>query len=264
MPAPKTDARHEKIRAMLIANNVVSLGEFCVALKCSESTIRNDLKYLEGQGLLTRTFGGAVANESTKYNISMNTRDKLNLAGKKAIARFVVNTLIKSGDIVTLDSGTTNREIARCLLEAARPATVITNSLAVITTLAAAPGITLYASGGMFHPAKSAFIDEAAAACISGMRSGMYFMSCDGFSAGAGATISDPEETAIKQEMARCAAATYCVADSSKAGQAALKVVLPVESMTAIVTDAGLPEAEKAALQAAGATVLLAAEAPRP
>ena len=64
-------------------------------------------------------------------------------------------------DVITLDSGTTNREIARRLLETAMEATVITNSQAVIATLAAAPGITLYASGGLFHPAKSAFIDRS-------------------------------------------------------------------------------------------------------
>ena len=65
----KTESRRQKIKQLIISNKVVSLTEFCEILHVSESTIRNDLKYLDEAGVLTRTYGGAVLNENTRYNI---------------------------------------------------------------------------------------------------------------------------------------------------------------------------------------------------
>lgn len=256
----KTEGRHEKIRAMLIANTVVSLGEFCSRLKCSESTIRNDLKALEEQGLITRTFGGAVANENTKYNISMSVRLKLHIEEKRRIAHYIVNKVLEEGCTISIDAGTTNAEIAKAILESSMKLTVITNSLTVSSILGKSGNIALYLSGGQYHPQKDAFIDAAAVGFIRSMRSDIFFLSCDGIDSKEGISISDPEETYIKQTMMACAKKTFCAADSSKIGEVALKIISPLNGVNALVTDARISKDQIRDFNAAGLSVLISGE----
>jgi len=254
----KTAKRHEKIRALLIANNVVTLNEFCERLKCSESTIRNDLKYLEEQGLITRTFGGAVANESTKYNISMNMRSKLHIEEKKQIARYIVDHMLSPECIVTMDTGTTIVEIAKAIFESALKLTVITTSLAVANILNKSDNIKLFLAGGLYHHSKDAFIDHTAINFIKSMRSDIYIMSCDGVNADVGFTISDPEETYIKQTMAQCSKKTIATLDSSKLGNVCLKVICNINEVDTIVTDSFVTKVQLDPLASAGLNIMIA------
>ena len=50
----KIEKRHQEIRMLLLSNELVTVKEFCEVLKCSEATLRNDLRYLEENGFLKR------------------------------------------------------------------------------------------------------------------------------------------------------------------------------------------------------------------
>jgi DeoR/GlpR family transcriptional regulator of sugar metabolism len=249
--------RQEKIRAMLLARNVVTLGEFCAELKCSESTIRNDLKDLDARGLITRTFGGAVANENTQDNISMEARKGLHIEEKRRMAAFIANHILFAGCTVTLDTGTTTAEIAKAILSAKLPLNVITDSQAAAIVLGKSPNISLYLTGGRYQPQKDAYIDQTAEQLVLSMRSDLYFLTCNGVSAEDGFTISDVSEISIKRSMAQCAKRTICVVDSSKLGKASLKVIFAPTQIKTLITDWNANPAHLEALRAIGMDVIV-------
>ncbi len=124
----KAEKRHIEIRNRLTANGVVGLGELCEILQCSESTIRNDLSFLEEKGELRRTIGGAIPIGMAHLGRDMATRCELYKVQKQSIARYIVSQVIGSGSTVMLDAGTTNIEIAQAILESSKPMSVITNN----------------------------------------------------------------------------------------------------------------------------------------
>lgn len=249
--------RQEKIRAMLLARNVVTLAEFCAELKCSESTIRNDLKDLDSRGLITRTFGGAVANDNTQHNISMEARKGLHTEEKRRIAAYIAAHVLFPGCTVTLDTGTTTAEIAKAIMNAKIPLNVITDSQAAANVLGKAPNISLYLTGGRYQPQKDAYIDQTAEQLVLSMRSDIYFLTCNGVNAEDGFTISDVAEISIKRSMAQCSKRTICVVDSSKIGRAALKVIFAPSQIKTLITDWNVIPAEADALRAVGIEVIV-------
>jgi DeoR family fructose operon transcriptional repressor len=58
-----TTERRRAIADLIKRQSTVRLRDLSTAFETSDSTIRRDLEYLEGQGLLTRTYGGAVLSE---------------------------------------------------------------------------------------------------------------------------------------------------------------------------------------------------------
>ncbi|ADK79958.1 DeoR/GlpR family DNA-binding transcription regulator [Sediminispirochaeta smaragdinae] len=254
----KTDIRRQKIRQMLISNNVVSINEFCQLLKCSESTIRNDLKYLDAKGLITRTYGGAVLNGNTRYNVAMNTRYGMNVAAKEEIADYIVHNVLVDDSIITLDSGTTMVGIAKKILEASLKLTVITTSLAIAEVLNRTANIDLYLTGGRLNHIKEAFIDQSAIEFVSSMCSDLYLFSCDGVDIEKGFTIGDPEEVAIKKAMSQFSKRTICAVDSSKIDQIKLKKIFDINDIEMIITDTAVSEKKIEKLRSAGADIIKA------
>ncbi len=249
--------RQEKIRALLLARNVVTLGEFCEELKCSESTIRNDLKDLDSRGLITRTFGGAVANENTQHYISMEARKSLHIKEKQRIAAYIASHILFPGCTVALDTGTTTAEIARAIISAKIPLNVITDSQAAANLLSKAPNLTLFLTGGRYQPQKDAYIDQTAEQLVLSMRSDLFFLTCNGVSAQDGFTISDVDEISMKRSMSQCSKRTICVVDSSKIGKASLKVIFTPAQIKTLITDGNVTPAQVEELQAAGIEVIV-------
>lgn len=251
----KADTRQERIRKMLLSHNVVSITEFCQQLDCSESTIRNDLKSLDEQGIIKRTYGGAVLNENTRYNIAMNTRYELYKEQKEAIASYIIQHYLKDEAIITLDSGTTMVAIAKKILESSLKLTVITSSLAIAEVLNRTANIDLYLTGGKLNHIKEAFIDQSAVEFISSMSSDLCLLSCDGVDAHKGITIGDPEEVTIKKAMINNSKRSICVADGSKIGLVKLKEIFPLSKVKSLITDSNADKGQLEAMRNAGIEV---------
>ena len=125
-----TDERRSKILQIAEESGFVSLQRLVAEVGASESTIRRDLEYLDTQGHLHRTRGGAAyAGESlTDFDVRQNqaSREKQEIAERTA-------ELITAGETVLLDGGTTTLEVARHLN--GKPLQVVTNSLPIASLL---------------------------------------------------------------------------------------------------------------------------------
>lgn len=142
------EERHRYIIDRINRDNRIYVTELSEELKVSDDTLRRDLVELENSGLLTKVHGGAVA----KSGISIRFSDRLNTSTsvKQAMAAKLV-PLFEEGDVILIDGGTTNLEVARQLPKD-KCFTVYTNCLPIAIELSGNPKVDLTLLGGKVFP----------------------------------------------------------------------------------------------------------------
>src|SRR5439155_227885 len=139
----------QQVLRMLETRDSVHVAELAEAFSVSEVTVRSDLTALARQGLVARVRGGVRALEHGQSEIGFDLRLRLEVEGKRAIARAAAG-LVDEGEAVALDASTTAYYLA-LELRAKRELVVVTNGLLVATALADAPGISVLVTGGMLR-----------------------------------------------------------------------------------------------------------------
>ena len=92
-------------------------------------TIRRDLAKLDNMGLLERTHGGALPLHVIHGGKTYDSKATLYHEAKKKIAKSCLK-LVKEGDTIYLDAGTTTNEIAH-LIRTMKNITIVTNDLRI-------------------------------------------------------------------------------------------------------------------------------------
>jgi DeoR/GlpR family transcriptional regulator of sugar metabolism len=123
----------------------VAVAELASATGASEMTVRRDLDHLAARGVLRRVHGGAVPASPSGVEPPFAARATAAAGAKRAIAAAAAE-LIRDGETIVLDSGTTALELARLLR--GRPVTVMPLSLHAARELADDPGERLLLPGG--------------------------------------------------------------------------------------------------------------------
>lgn len=109
--------RLDQIRATVREKERVVVSELSKQFQVTEETIRRDLEKLEAEGLVTRTFGGAILNgRNTSARTSYAQRTQMNVAEKKTIARIAAGLIPKHRCVIGADSSSTVFETI-CLLK---------------------------------------------------------------------------------------------------------------------------------------------------
>ncbi|WP_288430314.1 DeoR/GlpR family DNA-binding transcription regulator [uncultured Agrobacterium sp.] len=247
-----TSERKELIQQRLREEGRLVAKSFSQQLSVSEDTIRRDLRELAKDGLLQRVHGGAlpaspaIADYSAREDIASAAKTKLGRAAAK---------LIKPGQIVFLDGGTTNRQLARHLPPDLQ-ATIITHSPSIAVELARHPLVEVELIGGRLFKHSVVTMGAASAEAISGIRADMFFMGATGVHAEAGVTTGNREEAAIKRLIAQRSAETILIVTGDKLGAASPYSIIPMAEIATLVTEEGLPDTVLQAIKAAGPSVL--------
>lgn len=92
----------------------VAVADLASATGASEMTVRRDLDHLAARGVLRRVHGGAVPAAPSGIEPPFAARATEAVAAKRAIAAAAAE-LIRDGETIVLDSGTTALELARLL-----------------------------------------------------------------------------------------------------------------------------------------------------
>jgi len=253
--------RRDAIKDMIAQRSEVDVHTLAKLLQTSEVTIRRDLALLEGEGVLRRVRGGALVAESGGSGQSFILKRKLNAEQKRRIGRTAAG-LIRPGERLILDSGTTVLEVARQLISDTGHGqdviTVITNSLPVVQLLGHRQGFEVIVIGGQFLSKYEAVAGPQATHFLQDFKVDKFIMAADGLSLEHGATADHPLEAELMRAMAACAREIVLVADSSKIGHVGFVTVLPLGRIHCLVTDTGAPEEFVREAQALGMRVLLA------
>lgn len=249
----KTGPRRQQILNLLEETGSLDVGDLADRFAVSVVTIRKDLDDLEREGLLQRTFGGAVFSHRSRFNKSFLERAGLHRREKRAIAAAALD-YIKDGDTIILDAGTTTLALAQLLKQQVKSAFIITCSVPVALELSSA-GYDILLLGGIVRNKSLALLGRETLAVLDRYRADKAFLGSSGFTAENGHTTPNPDDAQIKEAMMRVSEEIYVLVDSSKYGDQCLTRFADLRDVDLTITDSHLSKNKAKALEAAGATL---------
>src|SRR5580698_5548401 len=106
------EERQQRILARLRNEGRVVAVELSAEFEVSEDSIRRDLRELAAQGLCKRVYGGALPLSAIAAPLKQRRGE--HTGRKQALARKAV-MLVRQGQILLMDAGSTNAAIAAAL-----------------------------------------------------------------------------------------------------------------------------------------------------
>ena len=122
--------RLSDIIKLVRAEHKVAVSDLAKRYKVTTETIRRDLELLEKEGIVARTYGGAIAVQSAPVTSDYKVRAVKNAAAKAAIGKLAASLLPENG-AVGCDSSTTVYE-AIPYIRSRSSLTLLTNSVRIL------------------------------------------------------------------------------------------------------------------------------------
>jgi DeoR/GlpR family transcriptional regulator of sugar metabolism len=246
-----TTQRKKLLLARLQAEGQLVAKALAQELGTSEDTIRRDLRELAAEGRLQRVHGGALPASAAMGDLG--AREQVSVADKAALGRFGAS-LVRPGQVVILDGGTTALQVARHLAPGLR-ATVVTHSPTVAVELAAHPGLEILVLGGRLFRHSMVNVGASVIAAAAQLRADLFFLGVTGVHPEAGLSTGDAEEAAVKRALHERAAETVVLASPEKLMAASPFVVAPLAAAGLLAVPRATPERVTRALRAGGVAV---------
>ena len=211
--------RQEQIVSQIRRDGAVRIHELTKQFGVSVETIRRDLLELERQDCLHRVHGGAVGIAVAKQYHRLEERTEENPQKKEELSGYAAG-LIREGDALMVDSGSTAIAFAKMLAEEFERLTVITYSLHVFEILKKKEGFTLYLCAGAYLRDENAFCGQWALQMLEQFHAKTAFLF--------------PSAISLQNDR------SVFLADSDKFEKSALLKLSDVNEAVTFVTDSGL------------------------
>jgi DeoR family fructose operon transcriptional repressor len=249
--------RRERIRAALQESGVISTEQLARDLDVSLETVRRDLVLMQRHGELERVHGGATAGARTaRPEASFTDRACLAVTAKRDIGRAGA-ALVRPGQTLALDVGTTALQLARALPRDYY-GTVATCSLLVATELAGRRDIEVLVSGGRVRGGDLSLSNAQTVKFFADLRPDIAFLGSGGVDVVNGLTDFHLDEVATRRVIIANSARSYVLADSAKIGQVAPHRVCRLADLDGLITDRSAPEHLADAVEQAGGEIIVA------
>ncbi|MGA8492183.1 MAG: transcriptional repressor AgaR [Terriglobales bacterium] len=249
------EERRRLILQMLNRDGRVLVGDLARHFRTSQVTIRKDLDILQAHGRIHRTHGGALpARESALEDPTLREKEKLHRREKSQIAAAAAR-MVKEGQVVILDSGTTTTAIARALREREH-LTIITNAVNIAAELSGSP-LDVILTGGTLRKNSFSLVGPIAEETLRRLNADILFLGVDGFDVHYGLSTPNLLEAKVNRAMMDVARVVVAVCDSSKFGRRSLSSIAPLSFVHHLITDRGIPKSDLAALRKTGIEVTL-------
>ena len=227
--------RIDKIRQKVEAEGEVFVSDLSRLYNVTEETIRRDLEKLKNEGVVTRTYGGAMLNTSSQNDrVHFSKRRAIHLEAKKKIAKLAARQL---GDkrTIMLDNSTTVIETMQ-LLKNNKNLTAISFSAQIFQELDET-NIMLVSTGGIYDERTRSFYGSLAKDNIRKYNVDVALLGCKGLDMTNGISDSSEGEADLKAEMSSRATSVVVLADHSKFGQTAFVNFLHWDMVNCLITD---------------------------
>jgi DeoR/GlpR family transcriptional regulator of sugar metabolism len=246
-----SERRHGLILRTLRTNGSATISALSEQLGVSSATIRRDLVQLGEEGLLKRVYGGAAPVEDRDDPfVDVAT---VRVAEKDAIAVRCAE-LVKDGETVLLDIGTTAHRIARQLR--GRSLTVITSSLAVFEELKDEESIQLVLLGGVLRRDYRSLVGFLTEDNLRQVHADRLFLGTSGVRPGGQVMDTTVVEVPVKRAMIAASDHVVLAADLAKFPGSGMARVCGPQELSTVVTNAPADDKTRAALREAGAEVI--------
>lgn len=203
--------RQNKIKEAL-DEGVVFIAELAASLNVSEITIRRDLKTLENEGKLVMLHGGAAKKIDTSRETAIAQRQGLYPDEKEIIGKLAAG-LVEEGDVIFIDSGTTNITMIKHLTN--KRISIVTNGYKTIEE-ALRYNLPITSIGGELKKETMAFIGAITSRVLDMYAFDKCFLGTNGIDKEFGFSNADPNESLIKEQVIKRTKKAYIMADHSK------------------------------------------------
>ncbi|MEW6567290.1 MAG: DeoR/GlpR family DNA-binding transcription regulator [Chloroflexota bacterium] len=251
--------RRRRIREFLEVHQIARLVDLSELLGASEATVRRDLAWLEAQGVVERTHGGAILTQRMPVEPAYSHSAQAHVEEKRRIGRVAAG-LVEDGETIFVNSGTTATQVVQHLVARRdlRRLTVITNNVTAALGVPAG-SFEVILLGGQFRPVATSVYGHFAAALLRQVSADKAFIGVDGITLKYGCTTPASAEAEIAQGMIeRTHGPVVVVADHSKWGVISNFAIAPLEQVHTWVVDDGLALEARLALESRSVRVSIA------
>jgi DeoR/GlpR family transcriptional regulator of sugar metabolism len=228
--------RHEQILRLLQAQGKVVALDLAHKLNVSIDTIRRDLDQLAATGAIRRVHGGAVPAAPVPAQVQLRS-------AQSSVAQHDLGrrgaSLIREGNVVLFDSGSTNLEVVRALPSGLR-FTGVTPSLPIASKLAELPEVEVIVLGGRLYRRESMTVGLRAVRELEGFRADLCFLGVCAIHPDVGISTFSIEELEMKQTFLRCAGEVIGLLTANKFNQAAPFVVGSIGILARAIVEPGV------------------------
>jgi len=246
------EERLQIILKMLETDQRVSSVQLSEILNVSDDTIRRDLNELAENGLLKKVHGGAIPKSPSPYKLT----ERINIAHEeKLVLAQKAQQFFKNGQVIILDNGSTNMEVAR-LMSSDLKATVFTTSIPIAQILCEHPTIELFMLGGrVLKDAQNTYGTEVID-LLNKIRVDVFLLGVCGMHHKIGVTMPDWEESVVKRKMVEVSEKVIALITADKLNTAENYVVCSYPQIDFMLTDDTISEAQLIDYQGLGVEVL--------
>jgi DeoR/GlpR family transcriptional regulator of sugar metabolism len=224
-----TAERREIILKLVNESGSVHVPDLSQRFDVSSSTVRRDLEWLEEQGAIKRTYGGAVAIE-TAPRTHRKTDPIVERIGRTAA------DLVEDGETVFIGPGRLCRAAAKHLCNRG-DVTVITNSLEVAWILYQDSAAPLIMTGGPVMRPGGALVGQIARQALDTMRADRVIIDVAGISPVEGFTSDQLPQAELLRPLFESVAQVTVLATADRLGRAGAAWLGPISDADTIVTD---------------------------
>ena len=250
------EERRRAILEILGRDGRVLVTDLAGKFDTSQVTIRKDLEILHAHGLVHRTHGGALpAREGALKDPTLREKERLHRKEKLRIAASAA-ALVKEGQVVILDSGTTTTTAIARALRNFHNITIITNALNIAAELTGAP-VEVILTGGTLRKNSFSLVGPIAEQTLRGLNADILLLGVDGFDAHYGLSTPNLLEAKVNRIMAEISKRTVAVCDWSKFGRRSLSLIVPPSALHEVMTDHGIPKSDLKTLTKLGIEMTL-------
>lgn len=247
-------ARRDRIAARLADGKPVVAATLAAEFGVSEDAIRRDLRALAAEGLCRRVYGGALPVSAATAPIAARINSQA--TGKLRLARAAVDS-IKTGELLFLDSGSTNLALVDLLPEDAE-LTVATNAVEIAAAVLRRQDLRLIVIGGMADPLVGGCVDAAAVQAVARMRFDRAFIGACSVSAEDGIRAFQFADATFKRAAVDAAAAVAVLATADKIAERAAHEIVPMARVDQLVLEPSVPFEVRARFAACGCRLVIA------
>ncbi|MEO5853699.1 MAG: DeoR/GlpR family DNA-binding transcription regulator [Nocardioides sp.] len=250
--------RQHAIVDLISRRGRMSVNDLSQQFSVTTETVRRDLSSLENLRLVRRVHGGAIAADAiTVIEAGLSDRDLSQPEEKDRIAAAAVEQLPTGDATVLMDAGSTTVRLSE-LFPLDRRLTVVTHSVTIALRLAAQPGLEVHMLPGRVRRTTLAAVGTETVAALEQIRADVAFVGTNGISVRHGLSTPDRTEAAVKSALVASAHRVVVLADSSKIGVERTVRFATLADVDTLVTDDGITQADRTALEAAGVEVVVA------
>ncbi|UVI29087.1 DeoR/GlpR family DNA-binding transcription regulator [Paenibacillus spongiae] len=252
-----TEERRQQILELLQRNQRIVAKDLADLFHVSVDSIRRDLTIMKEQGLLKKTYGGAIpVTQLRSLPLPESLRYGEGSPHQNAISRLAAS-YIGENDSVFIGGAGIHYGMLK-YLSRTMPFTVITNSLKIAQTIREMDNIESYLIGGRLRSASGNLIDPLAIEQIRRFSLDLCFITGGGVSS-KGISTTAPDGASFARTVNEISRRTICLAPHEKMGVDMFARTLPIHELDLVITDAGAPAAVIREIEDQGVEVVVAA-----